>query len=243
MRAGKIILGLVLIAVALLLIFEAVGIIEPITSIIGEITFWQVIGGIVLVSGIVTLLSAGQFWQIFVLLGFLFMIFEKNIAYICGIEGDDVINNWLVFGCSLLLSAGFMFLIPSETRKKRKNKKQNRGHFALHVNSNEMASGVVYINCEEFGNTDMERSVKNKLGSLEVNFENAASYKGGATLHLENSIGAIEVKVPKSWRVNCDDLILVLGALEVEHEEESADSPVLILEGRVKLGAVEVERV
>lgn len=237
MRAWKIVFGLVLIAIAMLLMLEAVGIIDPVTSIIGEITFWQAVGGIGLISGIVMLLSAGQLWLIFVPLGFLFMIFEKNIAYICGIEGGDVMHNGLVFGCSILLTTGFMFLVPI-----KKKKKKDKNVF-VNINSNEMGSSVVYINCEEFGNSDMERSVKNRLGALEVHFENAASYKGGATLYIENELGAIYIYIPKNWRVNCDNVNVSLGTLEVEDEDESDETPILILEGKVSLGAVEVERV
>lgn len=237
MKAWKTVLGLVLIATATLLILEAIGVIDPITSIIGEITFWQAFGGIALGGGIIALLSSGQFWEIFVLLGFLFMIFEKNIAYVCGIDSNDIIDNWLVFGCSLLLSTGFMFLIPS-----KKNKKNHSG-VKVNVKCNEMGASTVYIDCDEFGNTEMARSVQNKLGALEVYFENPENYKGGATLYIEDKLGATEIYVPKNWKLNCDDLEVKLGALEVDHKGMQGDGPLLILEGKVKLGAVEINRV
>ena len=241
MKAGKVVLGLVLIAVAALLILEAVGVIAPVTSIVGEITFWQAVGGIALACAIVSLLATGQVWEIFVLLGFLFMIFEKNIAYVCGIEGGDIINNWLVFGCSLLLSAGFMFILPSGKRRKKKNR--SGSSVVINVKDNELGAAEVYIDCEEFGNTDMERSVSNKLGELEVHFENADKYRGGATLHVENKLGATEIYVPKNWKVQHDDLRVKLGAFEIDHGDNKVDGPLLILEGEVSLGSIEVERV
>jgi len=237
MKVWKIILGLVLIATATLLILEAIGVIEPIASKVGEITFWQAFGGIILCCGIIALLSSGQFWEIFVLLGFLFMIFEKNIAYICGTENDNIMNNWLVFGCSLLLSAGFMFLIPITNRKKK------HSGVKVNVKCNEMGAATVYIDCNEFGNSEMVRSVQNKLGALEVYFENTENYGGGATLYIENKLGATEIYVPKNWKLKCDDLNVKLGALEVNQNDSPGDSPLLILEGQIKLGAVEVYRV
>ena len=190
MKVWKVVLGISFIALAIIFILEAVGVIEPIASIVGELGFWQILGGIFLISGIVSLLSSGKFWEIFVPLGFLFMIFEKNIAYACGDTDGNLINNGLVFGCSLLLSAGFMFLLPNRKKKKKKN---HRSGVVINMKNNEMGSSVVYIDCEEFGNTDMERSVTNKLGELEVHFENIESYKGGAILHIENKLGSSHI--------------------------------------------------
>lgn len=241
MKGWKIFWGLAFIAIAVFLILEALGVIAPITSVVGEITFWQAVGGIALACAIVSLLATGQVWEIFVLLGFLFMIFEKNIAYVCGIEGGDIINNWLVFGCSLLLSAGFMFILPSGKRKKKKNR--SGASVVINVKDNELGAAEVYIDCEEFGNTDMERSVSNKLGALEVHFENADKYRGGATLHVENKLGATEIYVPKNWKIKYGDVNVSLGSLDVEAGEWGDDDPMLILKGEVKLGSIEVERV
>lgn len=237
MKAWKTVLGLVLIVIAVLLILEAVGVISPVTSIIGKITFWQAFGGIFLLCGIATLLSHGQIWEIFVLLGFLFMIFEQNIAYICDMENENIISNWLVFGCSLLLSAGFMFLLPNKKHKNHAGVKINA------VKCNEMGASTVYIDCDEFGNTEMAHSVQNKLGALEIYFENIESYRGNATLYVENKLGATEIYVPKHWKLNCDDLKVALGALETDHKREHEDGPVLFIKGDVKLGAVEIYRV
>ena len=82
MKGFKIFLGLAFIAIAVLLILEAIGITVSITGVIGEISFWQIIGGIFFISGIIKLLASGEIWEIFVLLGLLFMIFERNIALV-----------------------------------------------------------------------------------------------------------------------------------------------------------------
>ena len=238
MKAFKVVLGLVFIAVAVLLILEALGVAVSITGIIGEMSFWQVVGGIFLISGIIKLLTSGKFYEIFVPLGFLFMIFERNIAYIAGMESDDIINNWLVFGCSLLLSAGFSFIFPGSKKKKRKNKKSG---IIINIKDNEFGSSVAYIDCEEFGNTIMEQSVKNKFGALEVRFDNIESYKGGATLHVDNHLGAIEIIVPKTWKI-VDNVNVSLGVIDLD-DAEAQDGPALILEGNVSLGALDIERV
>lgn len=235
MKAWKIIVGVLLIAVAALLILEAVGVINPLTGIVGEISFWQAVGGISLGAGIVALLSWGQFWQIFVLLGFLFMIFERNVAYVCGAAGDDIINNWLVFGCSLLLSVGFAFIFSGRKKKKKA--------VVINKSGNKMGATSMYIDCTEFGTVETERCIQNKLGAVEVHFENPENYVGGATLWVEDLIGAIEIRVPKSWRVDCEGVDLSLGVIDWDKNGENGEGPLLIIKGNVKLGAVDVERV
>ena len=243
MKAFKIFLGLAFIAIAVLLILEALGMAVSITSVIGDVSFWQVAGGIFLVSGIIKLLTSGNFYEVFVPLGFLFMIFERNIAYIVGMESQDIINNWLVFGCSLLLSAGFMFIFPGSKKKKRNAKKgAQRSGFCFHIKDNEFGSAVTYIDCEDFGNTIMAHSVKNKFGSLEVRFDNAESYKGGAALHVDNHFGAIEICVPKSWRI-IDHIDVHLGAIDLDNDGEDQDGPTLTIEGDISLGAIDIERI
>jgi hypothetical protein len=101
MKGWRVFWGILFVLVAVLLILDALGIITPYVSIFGEITFWQIAGGLLLLSGVVSLIKSGQFWTAFVPLGFIFMIFERNIAFACGIENGDIINNWLLFGCTL----------------------------------------------------------------------------------------------------------------------------------------------
>ena len=235
MKAWKIILGVVLIAAAVLLILEAVGVIDPVSSVVGEITFWQAFGGIAVATVIVSLLSWRRLWMVFVPLGFLFMIFERNIAHVCNIEGGDIINNWLVFGCSLLVSVGFMFLSSG----KRKRKK----HLKTRASTNKMGISTIYVDCDEFGNSELVKNIENRCGAIEVHFDNAERYLGGATLCIENYLGAIEINVPKGWKVNCDGVNLTLGAIDFPSKAEQTDGPTLTIEGNVHLGAVDVNRV
>ena len=168
------------------------------------------------------------------------MIFEKNIAQVSGADGD-IINNWLVFGCSVLLSIGFLFIIP---RRKKAKAGSCVSHGAnVSVKGNMMGSTSMYIDCDEFGRTETEKYIQNKCGAIEIHFENPCSYLGGATLHLDSKLGAIEVHVPREWRVDCDDVRLTLGVIDWDKNGVSPDGPLLIIDGDVKLGAVDVNRV
>ena len=235
MKAWKIILGIVLIAAAVLLILEAVGVVNPVSSVVGEITFWQAFGGISIAAVIVGLLSWRRLWTVFVPLGFLFMIFERNIAHVCNIEGGELINNWLVFGCSLLVSVGFMFILSGKKKQKK--------HLKVSSAANKMGISTIYVDCNEFGNTELVKNIENRLGAIEIHFENPESYLGGATLFIENYLGAIEINVPKNWKVNCEGVNLTLGVIDSPSKAEQTDGPSLVIEGNVHLGAVDVNRV
>ncbi|MBE6583615.1 MAG: hypothetical protein E7649_01350 [Ruminococcaceae bacterium] len=245
MKIGKILWGLAFVALAVLLILDALGVLAPVTNLFGEVSFWQIAGGFLLFCGAVAMIVEGEAWLSFVLLGFIFMIFERNIAQACGIEDGDIINNWLVFGCSVLLGAGFGMLFSGFRRKRKKSKKDSDGNgFRVCVNTNEMGASEIYIDCAEFGSECMERRVENKVGGLEVRFENVEEYRGGATLYVTNKVGGMEIYVPKEWCL-VHDIDVVCGALEVDEEGEQAlpDAPVLIIKGSVKIGAIEIERV
>ena len=131
-----------------------------------------------------------------------------------------------------------MFIFPGRKRKKNKNKKSG---IIINIKDNEFGSSTTYIDCEEFGNTVMEQSVKNKFGALEVRFDNVESYKGGATLHVDNHLGAIEITVPRTWKI-VDNVNVTLGVIDLDDAEEQ-NGPALILKGNVSLGAIDIERV
>ena len=244
MKAWKIILGVFLVALAVLLILEAVGVIAPVTEYLGGVTFWQVAGGIALLCAAASMLSAGEFRFPIVLLGFIFMIFEKNIAYACGIDGGDIVHNGLVFGCTVLVWIGLCFIFPKKKCLKIKKNKKTKDGLHITVNENELGASEIYIDCNEFGNTYMEHNAVNKIGGTEIRFENTDSYKGGATLHVVNKIGGTEIYVPRSWRL-VHDIDVSLGATEIEDDGEdiAEDAPVLNITGKVSIGAIEIKRV
>lgn len=267
MKFSKIFWGLGFIAIAVLLILEALGVLTPVTSLFGEITFWQAAGGIALLCGIVSCIATLEFGGAMVLLGFLFMIFERNIAFVFFKGGNgDIINNWLVFGCSLLLAAGFSILLPSrwkmKYRKKKKNKKKRKSDSFSGISnekSNKMGASEIYIDCAQFGTEYTEQVVKNNFGALDVHFENVDSYKGGATLEIENDFGAIDVHVPRSWKVT-HNIKCTMGVFDIEHnngdddddddddiktrsDDNNSDAPTLHVTGTVHFGAVEIEKV
>ena len=191
MKTWKIFWGCLLVFLALFLLLDSVGVLVPVEGVFGEVSFFRLAAGLLLFSGIVSLLSKWNWQEIFVPLALLFMLFEKNIAVLIGSQKSDLINNWMLFGCSLLLTAGLLILFPKRRRKSRFRRNSKNNHF------NNLGSGTRYIDCTHF----RHELVENNLGSYEVRFDNAAAYNGGATLEVENNLGSMDIYAPKEWNV------------------------------------------
>jgi predicted membrane protein len=99
-----------------------------------------------------------------------------------------------------------------------------------------MSASEKYIDCSTFE----EEYFENKLGALEIRFENVDTYRGGGVLHVENHLGATEIYVPSSWNVKCN-VENSLGSVEVNGEgSEDENAPTITITGENHLGAVEI---
>ena len=251
-RASKIAWGILIIAVAVFCILQAIGVLGTFTSVFGEIPVWKLLVGICLVAIVLKSIFKLDFGGIFVPLGVLFMLFEKNIAFACGIEGD-IINNWLVLGCSVLLSIGFGLILPKKKYKLGKRFKVNKEKGYIEVEAEDIdEDNLDEVFDEEYGGdfgantryfdgaTFKKGYVMTNMGATDVRFENADKYQGGGTLKIECKMGAMRVVVPDSWRV-VNNVVNRMGAISNHHENEDPDAPVLTIVGVCKMGAIEIE--
>jgi len=81
------------------------------------------------------------------------------------------------------------------------------------------------------------------FGALEVYFDHVQLSPEGAEIYMDCKFGAIELYVPKHWRV-IDNLNCSLGGAEVHgvKKEYDDDAPQLTLIGNVSFGGIEVHR-
>ena len=231
MKAWKIFWGLGFILLAVALILNAIGVVPPLESVVGEISFIAIVGVLLLLSWVIERLVRGKISEIFIPLSFIFMIVEKNIAFVCGLEDDNIINNGLVFGCAALLWIGVSTLMSGIKKKKRKKFK------IMHKTSeSSLASSVKYIDASDFS----EEWLENDLGALSVHFENADEYQGGGVLHIDNNLGATSIFVPSSWKY-IHDIDNSLGAVKADVDGGDPNGPQLIIKGENNLGAISIE--
>lgn len=230
MKTGKIFWGVGFILVAVALILDALGVLAPFTSVVGDISLLAILAALLLLSYTISKLCHGRVGEIFIPLALIFMLFEKNIAMICGLNDTNIINNWLLIGCAALLWIGFSILFPGHRHKHRKN-----GHIRVKSGSN-LTSGVTYIDASRFD----EEYVENNLGSLVVRFENVNEYKGCGVLYVDNNLGSTVIEVPSSWRfaVSIDNS---LGSVSAPSDAGDEDAPLLLIKGDNNLGSVSVK--
>ncbi len=222
MKTKKIFIGLTLILVATALILDAIGIIPALATVAGEFSWWVLAACIVLFSFAVTQVFKGQIGGIFIPLSLIFMLIEPNVATLCGRTDPNIINNWLLLGCAVLLSIGFALLFKG-------NKK--RHHYKL-------SSAVSFVDAPRLEN----QYYTNKLGDLTIRFDNADQYTGGGTLHIDCKLANTTIEVPAGWRYTCT-IDAKPGTVEEKNNNPDPTAPLLTIKGRCRLGVVTVVRV
>ncbi len=259
--ASKIAWGLLIIGIAVFCILQALGVLGSFTSVFGEISVWKLLVGICLLAIILKCIFKLEIEGIFVPLGFLFMLFEKNIAFACGVD-ENIINNWLVFGCSLLLSIGFGLILPKRRKrfKMKKNFKVKNGHIRVDVDNDDRIEVEAEDNDDfdedDFDDADGDFCTANtryfdgatfkrgyvmiNMGATDVRFENADKYQGGGILKLDCKMGAMTVYVPDEWCV-VTNIENVMGSVDNDHHCTNPDAPVLTIIGKCKMGSIDIE--
>ncbi len=223
MRIKRIMAGLLFVAVAVLLILDAAGVIPALSGAFGEISFWRISGVLLLVCLAVYQLSSLSSWFI-MSLSLSFMLLEPNIAYMANSPDTNIINNWLLLGCTVLLMIGFSLIFT---------KKHSIGNTEK-LTVNRFGESKKFIDASTFD----EALVKNRWGATEISFENTDEYKGKGVLRAENYMGHIEVIVPKNWNVENN----LSGFISVVENDGGCNpaGPTLFIEGKNTMGLVEI---
>ncbi len=232
----KIFWGFIFIFMAVVLVLDAVGVMAPLASSVGEISVLSMVLGVFLIAVLISRLIKGRFEQIFFPLAFLFMLFEKNIAALCGqVASPDLINNWLLLLIALLLTVGFSILLPKRRgHKKYRIEIEDSKDFDF-VKGRGIGNSVVYIDCATF----TKRMVECDFGASAVHFTNIEAYQSGAVLVIDNNFGSMTILVPSAWHADVD-VDNSFGSITVPKTCNTA-GPVLYIKGDNSFGAVTVK--
>ena len=227
MKTGKLFWGLGFLLAAVLIILDVVGVVPTMLAAVGEVSVFALILGLLLLSYAIARLCRGRIAAIFFPIALIFMLFEKNIAFLCGLEGEDIVNNWLVLLIALLLHIGCVILFPSRIF--------HRKHVKCSVrSSNALNSSTVYVDCASFNPS----TVENKLGECTVHFQNVDKYQGEQTLTVSNHLGAMTVNVPSAWTLIID-VDNSMGSIEAPPSHDGG-GPTLYIKGENHMGDLEI---
>lgn len=224
----SVIWGITLLVIAAALILESLGALSALLSIAGGISLPRILLAIVLLSFMVNdCRKHKSFRRVVWYVALLFMLFEPNIAYLCGHEDPNLINNWVILLCVLLVMIALHLLFG--TRSRKWNFQWNgRDKFIS-------GSNVVYIDCTDF----QKKYVENNLGATDIYFTNIEHYTGGGTLNVENNLGQTNIRIPAAWSLSMDTESN-LGQIDGPDGIGTPGGPVLHLSIENNLGHVAV---
>ena len=253
MKTGKLFWGLGIILLAVALLLDGLGVLAPMAEKIGDVSIFALFLVLLLLCHTLSKIRRGKIDDIFVPLALVFMLLEKNIAFWMGREDSDIVNNWLLLGCAVLMQIGFSILfshsrikveigddgdvkidadIEAETEvfvQKRKQHSCKRNCFS---------SCIRYIDAACFG----RETIENDLASTVIRFENVGQYTGGGVLYIENNLGSTVVELPASWRFEVD-IENSLGSVRYPSEKGDPSMPQVIIRGENNLGSVVIKYV
>ena len=190
------------------------------------VSIWKLLLAAVLVYWLLNNVIFGktlaEHFQVFLPLGILFLVFQKEIALLATGREEKLVSDWTIILAAVLLTIAVDMIFSHTTTRKG-------GH------NNRMSSSVYYLDAQ-LG----KHMVANWMGDAEVCFENTdlPSSADPITLELNNKMGNVTVKVPRDWTVVLD-LPSKLGHVEVR-PNQTAEGRKLILQGENKMGNIEV---
>lgn len=208
-RFNNVALGVLLIACAVVIILDSLGVSLGFFNGIPATTL--ILGSLVLVWFLTNLIRL-KIPGLFIPLAILFVLFEKYIASALSLESKNIIDNWIVFVVAILLNCGFSMLLPKSSMNIRfgksiyingKNSTHTSNSESNHTASskgrkNSMSSSIVYIDCSTF----VSETVTNEMGSCQIYFTNVDQYAGNGVLTVKNRLGSMCINIPYDWSVN-----------------------------------------
>lgn len=237
MKIWKYVIAVICIALAVFGLAEATGLLAPVESIVGELSIWRFAIALFFLVLAVRFIVKRDVFGVSWTLSLLFIMLEPNIAYLCGVESGNLINNGTLLICALLIGFGLKLLLPKRRGKWVLFHREGGGHFEDHDghHENSLGSRTMYIDCATF----TVQNVENNLGATVIRFENADAYIGGGLLHIENNLGATTIHVPSGWQLDCQ-IENNLGSV-LNRTNGEGKGPSLMITGENNLGSVVIQ--
>ena len=225
--------ALLLIALALLLLLDAIGLTDA--WLPRGLSIWQLLlGGILLWLTVLGFLKANAFLIYFPLAG-LTMIFDELILFHLGSPHDELVKPVLLLLIALLLSIGTQILISSFSTL-RSDRITDKVTARRHAKG--AGTSTRYFDCT----TPFHSNIENNLGCTLVFFSNTQGYLGESSLSIENNLGSVVLHVPEDWQV-IPNVENSLGSVHFKPAPHLNVEKRLVLRGENNLGSIVVKYV
>lgn len=179
-----------------------------------------------------------EFFGMFISLALLYMIYRQPLHM-------PDISPWLLLLAAVFAGMGFSFIFHTHRKKsfccrtglenfEKTNEDIDNNYPCVKVS---LGSSSKYLHADCLRGGQFTCS----LGDLEVFFDQVQLSPDGAEIFVECSLGAIELYIPRSWRV-IDNTRASLGSIEnnTRLNQVTENSPRLTITGNVSLGSMEI---
>lgn len=226
----KVMMGVLLLVTVACIILSALGV--SISAISG-FSVLDIMLSVILLGMVVTSVMKGHYELIPFPFMIMFFFLEDDIARLIGRSNENILNNWLVFGCAILTSIAIEMIFSPVKKKRRHNKGSS---FAIGGDDGvKFGSQTKYIDCNAF----KYYYYKVRMGDSSIYFTNAEQYEGDGELCIDCSLGNIEVHVPQNWNIDCN-IHASMANVESPDPIGCQDAPTLRITGEAKMGNVEI---
>lgn len=217
----------------------AVFVIGSQTDSFGEIGVMTILATALLAALVFHSLFTRNYFGIFLPFAFLYMIYSEPLELI-------YISPWLLVITAMLLSIGFSILFSSYHSKVVC---LNKGHIHHENDREDMDDNNPYAkvnfgSSSKYLHADCLKTARFvvSFGALQVYFDQAQLSPDGAEIVLDCSFGAIELFVPKHWRV-LESINTTLAGVEnnTRYSSSIENAPVLTIKGNVQFGGIEIK--
>lgn len=239
MKNRNIFMGVLLIAIAIFLILNQVGLITS------GINAWSIVLGGFFIGILIRGITERSFPGIFFSLAFLWIIFDEALGF-------NNISGWTVILIAILLSIGFSYLFPQKhyRHKQKENKWEDYekgdkvGEYQRVVEestensvycSNSFGATTKYINSNNLEYATLECS----FGEMKVYFDNAVIQNKSVEICVHVSFGSVELYIPREWNV-VQSANVFAGSVNEKNRNCSDGVPRVQLVGDVSFGAVTI---
>ena len=211
----------------------------------GEIGTMTILATAILAALVIHSIFRRNFFGVFIPFAFLYMIYWEPLNLV-------EISAWKLFLAAVLVSIGFSILFGSRSsrvtfvhnvEKNYKHGHKSYDHTSENIDDNNPYVKVNFGASSKYLHADCLRGGQfiASFGALELYFDQVQLSPEGAEINIDCSFGAIEIYVPRHWKVQ-EKIRTTLGGVEhnAHGASPAADAPCLTIKGNVSFGGVEI---
>ena len=204
--------------------------------------FWSIVATVLLAATFIGSLIELSFFGTFTSAALLYAIYQKPFDW-------PYLTVWQLLFTAIFISIGLGLIFRGRNRRRWARWKNRTGHWESNGPTQENVDGNEVTISESFNETSKylhaeslrQANIASSFGKLSVYFDGVKLNPSGAEVNVDVSFGKLELYLPRDWRVQ--DQVHTSAASVTNtprFNAMSADTPLLVVKGRVSFGNLEI---